>query len=94
MLGGLEHRREEISLLEKKDQQIRRLQAELEAERRRADNALRMLQNYQSIQAQIETTPPQTDLSGQLQAALERNVDSSPIQAYLETGIRKLKERL
>lgn len=35
--------REEVSLLQKKDQQIRRLQVELEQEKRRADNALKML---------------------------------------------------
>ena len=35
--------KEELSLLEKKDQQVRRLQAELEQEQRRADNAVKML---------------------------------------------------
>jgi len=34
---------DELPLLQKKDQQIRRLQAELEQEKRRADNALKML---------------------------------------------------
>lgn len=42
--------REEITLLEKKDQQIRRLQTELEQEKRRADNAVKMLENFKSIQ--------------------------------------------
>jgi hypothetical protein len=35
--------REEVSLLEKKDQQIRRIQVELDQEKRRADNAVKML---------------------------------------------------
>lgn len=42
--------KEELSLLEKKDQQIKRLQAELEEEKKRAENAIKMLENYKSIQ--------------------------------------------
>ena len=42
---------EEVTLLQKKDQQIRRLQGELEQERRRADNAMKMLENFKSMQA-------------------------------------------
>jgi hypothetical protein len=41
-------------LLTKKDQQIRRLQAELEQEKRRADNAVKMLESYKSMQQQSE----------------------------------------
>jgi restriction endonuclease S subunit len=46
--------KEEASLLEKKDQQIRRLQAELEQEKRRADNAIKMHENFKSIQLKYE----------------------------------------
>jgi hypothetical protein len=43
-----------LSLLEKKDQQIKRLQVELEEERRKADNAVKMLENYKSIQGKYQ----------------------------------------
>lgn len=46
--------KEEVTLLQKKDQQIRRLQLELEQEKRRADNALKMLESYKSIQIKYE----------------------------------------
>lgn len=39
----------ETSLLDKKDQQIRRLQSELEQEKRRAENAIKMLETYKSV---------------------------------------------
>lgn len=46
--------KEELSLLDKKDQQIRRLQIELDQEKRRADNAVKMLENFKSIQSKYE----------------------------------------
>lgn len=43
---GLDTRLLETDLLAKKDQQIKRLHEQLDAERRRADNALRMLESF------------------------------------------------
>lgn len=46
--------KEELTLLEKKDQQIKRLQLELEEEKKRAENAIKMLENYKSIQSKYQ----------------------------------------
>ena len=46
--------KEELTLLEKKDQQIRRLQSELEEQRRRAESAVAMLDNCKNMHARLE----------------------------------------
>ena len=43
---GLETKASETDLLAKKDLQIKRLQEQLESERKRADNALKMLDSF------------------------------------------------
>lgn len=46
--------KDELSLLEKKDQQIRRLQQELDQERKKSENSIKILENYKSINSKYE----------------------------------------